>query len=186
MFRFLGHCLRGRMKLRKSSNTSKTRTRTEKPDEQHDDAEKDKSEDDQQHKTNSVPFLQDPAANDPEDEPPQPQGRPQRTARYQGNYQGMTAAAAIFDKEDVIKSSWKELRVELERSPTISTNCPWTSELWDTLIRIQRLLKKHYMVPMPRSGKKHWTTRSISFKSLEPGSWRTYQLVKQPYHAAKS
>ena len=49
------------------------------------------------------PFLQDPAANNPEDEPPQPQGRPQCTARYQGNYQGMTAAAAIFDEEDVDK-----------------------------------------------------------------------------------
>ena len=58
--------------------------------------------------------------------------------------------------------------------------------LWDTPIWIQRLSKKHYMVPMPRNGKKHWTMRSISFKSLEPGLWRTYQLVKQPYHAAKS
>ena len=89
------------MKLRKSSNTMKNDS--EKPDEQHNDAEKDKSEDDQQHKTNSVPFLQDPAVNDPEDEPPQPQGRPQCTARYQGNYKGMTAAAAIFDEEDVDK-----------------------------------------------------------------------------------
>ena len=76
---------------------------SEKPDEQHNNAEKDKSEDNQQHKTNSVPFLQDPAVNDPEDEPPQLQGRPQCTARYQGNDQGMTAAAAIFDKEDVDK-----------------------------------------------------------------------------------
>ena len=56
---------------------------SEKPDEQHDDAEKDKSDNDQQHKTNSIPFPQDPAANDPEDEPPQQQGRPQCTARYQ-------------------------------------------------------------------------------------------------------
>ena len=104
LFQFPGHCLRGRMKLRKSSNTPKTLdNNSEKPDEQHDDAEKDKSDDDQQHKTNSVPFPQDPAANDPEDEPPQPQGRPQRTARYQGKYKGMTAAAAIFDEEDVDK-----------------------------------------------------------------------------------
>ena len=77
--------------------------KSEKPDEQHDDAEKDKSDDNQQHKTNSIPFPQDPAANDPEDEPPQPQGRPQRTVRYQMNYKGMTAAAAIFDEEDVNK-----------------------------------------------------------------------------------
>ena len=77
--------------------------KSEKPDEQHDDAEKDKSDDNQQHKTNSIPFPQDPAANDPEDEPPQPQGRPQRTVRYQVNYKGMTAAAAIFDEEDVNK-----------------------------------------------------------------------------------
>ena len=96
LFWFPGHCLRGRMKLRKSSNTPKTQM-------QHDDAEKDKSDNDQQHKTNSVPFPQDPAANDPEDEPPQPQGRPQCTAMYQGNYKGMMAAAAIFDKEDVDK-----------------------------------------------------------------------------------
>ena len=76
---------------------------SEKPDEQHDNAKKDKSDNDQQHKTNSVPFLQDPASNNPEDEPPQPQGRPQCTVRYQGKYKGMTAAAAIFDEEDVDK-----------------------------------------------------------------------------------
>ena len=75
---------------------------SEKPDEQHDDAKKDKSDNDQQHKTNSVPFLQDPALNNPEDEPPQPQGRPQCTVRYQGKYKGMMAAAAIFDEEDKI------------------------------------------------------------------------------------
>ena len=74
---------------------------SKKPDEQYDDADKDKLDNDQQHKTNSVPFPQDPAVNNPEDEPPQPQGRPQHTARYQGNYKGMIAAAAIFDEEDV-------------------------------------------------------------------------------------
>ena len=83
------------------------------------------------------------------------------------------------------KSSRKEFKVESERSPTIPTNCPQTLQLWDTPIQIQRHLKKHYMVLMPRNGKKHWTTRSISFKSLVPGSWRTYQLAKQPYHAVK-
>ena len=104
LFQFPGHCLRGRTKLRKSFNTPENSDdNSEKPDEQHDDAEKDKSDNDQQHKTNSIPFPQDPAANDPEDEPPQPQGRPQCTARYQGNYKGMTAAAAIFDEEDVDK-----------------------------------------------------------------------------------
>ena len=36
---------------------------SEKPDEQHDDTDKDKLDNDQQHKTNSVPFPQDPAAN---------------------------------------------------------------------------------------------------------------------------
>ena len=85
---------------------------SEKPDEQHDNPEKDKSDEDQQHKTSSVPFLQDPAAIDPEDEPPQPQGRPQHTVRYQGNYRGMMAAAAIFDEKDVNKKSQKELKVE--------------------------------------------------------------------------
>ena len=104
LFQFRGHCLRGENKAEKVIQYPKNSDDdSEKPDEQHDNAEKDKSDDDQQHKTNSIPFLQVPAANDPEDKPPQPQGRPQRTARYQGNYKGMTVAAAIFDEEDVNK-----------------------------------------------------------------------------------
>ena len=95
----------------------------------------------------------------------------------------MTAAAAIFDEEDVdkiflegVESGVGEVSDYLYELPPDVVALIW----------IQRPSKKHYMVPMPRNGKKHWTTRSISFKSLEPGSWRTYQLVKQPYHAVKS
>ena len=98
LFQFPGHCLRGRTKLRKSSNTLKTLMTTLKSQMS---SMTMLIRTSQQHKTNSVPLPQDPAANDPEDEPPQPQGRPQHTARYQGNYKGMMAAAAIFDEEDV-------------------------------------------------------------------------------------
>ena len=102
---------------------------SEKPDEQHDDAEKDKSDDYQQHKTNSVPFLQDPAVNDPEDEPPQPQGRPQCTVRYQGNYKGMMAAAAIFDEEDVNNTFPEGVESGVREFSNTPMNCPWASQL---------------------------------------------------------
>ena len=147
---------------------------SEMPDEQHNDAEKDKSEDNQQHKTNSTPFLQDPAANDPEDEPPQPQGRPQRTARYQGNYKGMMAAAAIFDEEDV-ESGVRDVSDYLYEL-SLDISALGQSDL------DPKTFKEALCGP---NAKKQWTMRSISFKRLEPGLWRTYQLVKQPYHAAK-
>ena len=36
---------------------------------------------------------------------------------------------------------------------------------------------------MPKNGKRHWTTKSISFKNLGRGWLKTYHLVKQQYHA---
>ena len=82
----------------------------------------------------------------------------------------MMAAAAIFDEEDVdkifpegVKSGVREYSdYPYELPPDVTALGHSDSD-----------------------PKKHWTTRSISFKSLEPGLWRTYQLVKQQYHAAK-
>ena len=70
---------------------------------QNDDAEE-KSDDDQQSKTNTVPFPQQTVAQEPDDEPPLPMERPQRAARFQANYKGMTAMAAVLDHPDDVAS----------------------------------------------------------------------------------
>src|SRR5271168_1027696 len=68
-------------------------------DDQNDDSEE-KSEIEQQSKTNTVPFPPQAVAQEPDDEPHQPQERPQRAARYQGNYRDLTASVAIFEDHD--------------------------------------------------------------------------------------
>ena len=68
-------------------------------DDQNDNAEE-KSEIEQQSKTNTVPFPPQAVAQEPDDEPHQPQERPQRAARYQGNYRDLTASVAIFEDHD--------------------------------------------------------------------------------------
>ena len=185
LFQFPGHCLRGGMKLRKSSNTLKTRMMTLKSQMNSTTMLK-RTNQKKHHKTNSIPFPQDPAVNDPEDEPPQPQGRPQCTVRYQGNYKGMMAAAAIFDKEDVDKISPEGVESGVGEVSDYLYELPGHRGSGTLQFRSKDFRRSTTWSQCQGVARTTGLMRSISFKSLEPGLWRTYQLVKQPYHAAKS